>query len=544
MKTLLLITFTLLTEQFLYAQPLPQWSSSVATNFQSYFNDKPKLKLEPSGDLIVAGNTVAGVNGKDFLFIKYSPSGNIIWQRTFNGINNKDDELSDFVIDTIGNIIATGTSVVGSISQFAENRDILTVKYDSAGNFIWAKTYDGLANREDGAQSIALDSNGNSYVLGYTSVDTLDGDKIIIIKYNSIGDTVWTRMSSQTPTYIFQEKIKIINNELRVLAGYYTAAFPTVTNKYFIMKLDSNNNLLFSYIGVHPTSGSGSSFIDSFGNSYIGGGIAYKTTKINPNGTIAWTDSIPTNLPMNTSGDEVRTILVDSLQNVYTTGRHYGDDYGGSTYSNADILTIKYSPSGSKLWSKRYEYLSNNAADIANAITLDGNLNVYVAGESQRIVAGTDYDYVVVKYDLSGNEKGTIRYNDISDGNDAITSILVVDSLNIYLTGLTFENLLSNITTQKYSSLSGVGIIENNIGATTINAFPNPFTNTTTIIFSNTDNELFNFQLFSASGKNIENLKVRGDKIEISNSNIPAGLYTFKLFSDRRIYIGKLTKIK
>ncbi len=60
-----------------------------------------------------------------------------------------------------------------------------------------------------------------------------------------------------------------------------------------------------------------------------------------------------------------------------------------TTDSNQDILTIKYSSSGSLLWSKRYEYLSNNAANYQYFDKIQWDC----------------YDYVVVKR----NEKGTIR---------------------------------------------------------------------------------------------------------------------------------------
>jgi len=228
---------------------------------------------------------------------------------------------------------------------------------------------------------------------------------------------------------------------------------------------------------------------------------------------------------------------VDSLQNVYVTGRHYGDDFNGPTYSNADIMTVKYNSGGSQLWSKRYEYLGNNAADITNTITLDKNLNVYVAGESQKTVAGTNYDYIVVKYSNNGNEIGTIRYNDTTNGNAFITSIIVDDSSNIYVTG----SVSSSITTQKYSSVSGVGIFELNDKQISINAFPNPFTNITSIYFPNSDNATFDFQLSDFSGKIILKQKTKSDKIEVS-ADLTPGLYMFTLFSDKRGYNGKIIK--
>lgn len=534
MKTIILTTFSFLTTGLLLAQPIPQWSSSINTNFNLYIYDKPKIKFDNAGDLIVVGNIDNGATGKDILVLKYSPSGSILWQQIFNSIYNKDDEAIDFEVDVQNNILVTGKSNIDSV-----NADMITIKYDSNGNYKWINSFNGIANREDAGQSITIDPSGTSYLTGFTSADTFGHLKMVTTKINSGGNTIWTRIYGiDSLTSYLGEKIKIVNNEV-VILGWYVAN----VIGYVAVKLDTSGAVLHANEG-EITKGMSSFFIDNLGNFYLGAAAAFKITKINSNGTLAWSDATPTNLPSNTSGDEVRAIIVDSLQNVYITGRHYGDDYGGPTYSNADILTVKYSADGNKLWSKRYEYLSNNAADIANDITLDYDLNVYVAGQSQRTVAGTDYDYVVVKYDLNGNEKGTIRYNDSANGDDVITSIVVADSSNIYVTGVTFDNLLSSTTTQKYGAVSGVGIFEINLVPISLSAFPNPFSNTTSIHFPNIDKEVFNFNLFDNSGKIILNQKTKNDKVEISADNLPAGLYTFILLSDRKNYNGKIIKTK
>ena len=533
MKTIILTIFSFLTTGLLLAQPIPQWSSSINTNFNLYIYGNPKIKFDNAGDLIVVGNIDNGANGKDILLLKFSPSGSILWQQIFNSVYNKDDEAIDFEVDVQNNILVTGRSNIDSV-----NGDMITIKYNSNGDYKWMNSFNGIANRVDAGLSITIDPSGTSYVTGFTSIDTLDHRKMVTTKIDSGGNTIWTRYhGTDTLASYVGEKIKIVNNEI-VILGWYVA---NAISRYVAVKLDTSGAVLLSNEG-EITKGMSSFFIDNLGNFYFGAVVAFKITKINSDGTFAWSDTAPTNLPSNTSGDEVRAIIVDSLQNVYITGRHYGDDYGGPAYSNADILTIKYSASGNKIWSKRYEYLSNNAADIGNDITLDPDLNVYVAGQSERNL--TDYDYVVVKYDVNGNEKGTIRYNDSGSGDDVITSIVVADSSNIFVTGVTFDNLLSSTTTQKYGSVSGVGIFEINLVPISLSAFPNPFSNTTFIHFPNTDNDVFNFQLFDNSGKIILNQKTKDDKVEISADNLPAGLYTFILLSDRKNYNGKIIKTK
>lgn len=536
MKKNLLIVFAILTARFLSAQPLPQWSSSVSSNFANYTYDNPKMKMDNAGDLIVVAGIDNGVTKRDIVLIKYSPSGNIVWQQQFNGVNNKDDEATEFDIDSLNNIFITGSSQIDSL-----NYDLITLKYFPNGSFDWLNSFNGTGNTFDIGYSIAVDQTGNSYVTGYTSIDSSWNHKrLIISKIDSSGNTIWTYPYGSDSLAIYEgHKIRIFNNQIAIL-GRYTSTISYIS-KYVAMRLDTSGALVFANEGV-ITRGVSSYHIDNIGNFYFGAFASFKITKVNANGNFAWLDSIPTNLPSNVNGDELTAITSDTLQNIYVTGRHYGDDYGGPTYSNADILVIKYAPNGNQIWNKRYEYQSNNAADIGNDIFLDNAMNVYVAGQSGRDL--TDYDYVVIRYDSNGDEIGTIRYNDTLSGDDVITSILVEDSMNIYVTGVTYGSPLSSTTTQKYASVSGVGIFEINNTSLSINAFPNPFSDITTISFPNKDNENFSFQLYDYSGKIILEQKTSGNKIDISSDSLPIGLYTFKLLNDKKIYNGKIIKAK
>lgn len=117
-------------------------------------------------------------------------------------------------LDQNNNIYITGsfdgTAVFGENSSLARLTadsvsDIFIASYDSEGNLRWVKSAGGSEN--DTAQSIAVDSNGNSYITGfYTGNATFaKGDpnetqllasnsryqSIFLAKYNSIGDFLW-----------------------------------------------------------------------------------------------------------------------------------------------------------------------------------------------------------------------------------------------------------------------------------------------------------------------------------------------------------------
>ena len=535
MKHLLIVSWAILSTGLLYSQPLPDWSSSLTSGFDWYIHDKPMLKLDNSGGLILVGNTDTGTNGRDMLIVKYSSSGTIIWQQYFNGINNSDDVANDFEIDLHDNVIVTGSTRIDSADT-----DCITLKYSSNGTLLWTSTFNGIPNREDAAQAISLDHSGSSFITGYSSIDTLNHHQLYASRIDSSGNIIWNYVYGSDSLGVYHgERIKSHDNQISILGSY--VSYNTFTNKFLVIRLDSNGTEIFANEGVMNRPAS-VFYLDQFQNSYLGfgGWERFKTVKVNSSGIVAWSDTIGTNLPPNVTADQVRGIVVDSLQNVYVTGRHNGDDYGGPTSSNADIVTVKYDSIGNRSWVSRYEYQSNNAADIGNVIALDENLNVYVAGQSGVTLA--DYDYLVLKYDNNGNQIGSIRYNDMSGGDDVITSMVVSQDSSIYVTGLTFENSLSNTTTQKYSTVSGVGILESQAQAVSLNSFPNPFNTLTTIQFSNPNNQRFLFELTDLTGKLFLEMETTFDVIEISANNLETGIYFFTISSKSIHYTGKVIR--
>jgi hypothetical protein len=67
----------------------------------------------------------------------------------------------------------------------------------------------------------------------------------------------------------------------------------------------------------------------------------------------------------------------------------------GKIDSSSDYATIKYSPTGERLWAKRYDG-PGNGIDDASGIAVDSQVDVYVTGNSQG--AGSAGDYATIKY--------------------------------------------------------------------------------------------------------------------------------------------------
>jgi hypothetical protein len=91
----------------------------------------------------------------------YNSSGQQQWAVRYNGPNNTSDDASSVTADAAGSVYVTGASNSGGT-----NLDYLTIKYSSSGSLLWEQRYNGQGNGVDAALSICLDNSGNVSVTG------------------------------------------------------------------------------------------------------------------------------------------------------------------------------------------------------------------------------------------------------------------------------------------------------------------------------------------------------------------------------------------
>ncbi|RQW80412.1 MAG: T9SS C-terminal target domain-containing protein, partial [Geobacter sp.] len=104
----------------------------------------------------------------------------------------------------------------------------------------------------------------------------------------------------------------------------------------------------------------------------------------------------------------------------------------GANPSFDDYITIKYNNSLTFQWSKTYNGTANNT-DNALALVTDASGNVYVTGFSYW--TGQFYNYVTIKYNSNGDSLNAASYNGPLNNNDVPTSIGIDNANNIYVTG-------------------------------------------------------------------------------------------------------------
>jgi hypothetical protein len=157
--------------------------------------------------------------------------------------------------------------------------------------------------------------------------------------------------------------------------------------------------------------------------------------------------------------DEAFDIAVGADGSCAVTGRSFlaGQDFG--------FHTIKYSPTGTQMWSVRYDGPLGNAVDEGRAVGMDAAGNVYVTGPSYNGIppAGTDWDYVTIKYaSATGNVLWTRRHHGPGSYQDLPYDISVDPSGDVYVCGYSFHSrdqlnrLIPHAHVIKYDTLGNV----------------------------------------------------------------------------------------
>lgn len=124
--------------------------------------------------------------------------------------------------------------------------------------------------------------------------------------------------------------------------------------------------------------------------------------------------------------DDAMAMAIGPSGNIYVTGR------SGSDWTNTDILTIAYDPSGHELWISRYDG-TGNGEDYSLAIAVDSSEIVYVTGGSTNNMM--NLDYTTIAYDSSGTELWVATYDGPAKSNDIACAIAADNYGNVYITG-------------------------------------------------------------------------------------------------------------
>lgn len=356
----------------------------------------------------VAGDSSLDSWNNEIVTVKYDSSGNQLWAAK---IAADTGGVSGLQVDSAGNVCVAGTV----------NNDIVVIKYDEQGNQLWMQGYNGPDNANDGARGLAVDRQGNIYVTGWSGVYL--GSDIVTIKYDPSGNRLWVARTTGgygEPSAIAVDAAGNVLVTGHIQGGGVNAAYST-------LKYDTSGNPLWvsHYVGYGMANALA---LDTAGNVYVTGSRIYDRTrdamttiKYDASGRELWvSDSIPPR-----GINEGFAIAVDPSGNVYVAGssNYYGAD--------SEMLVLKYDLNGNQLWESNYS--TGGAYEQASALVLDSGGNIYVTGKTDG--GGTGSEYRTLKYQPDGTIVWTAAYNGTGNGNDAAAALAVDSSGNVYVTG-------------------------------------------------------------------------------------------------------------
>jgi hypothetical protein len=376
--------------------------------------------------------------GRDVFLSKFDANRNFQWTKTWGG--SGDERGESVAVDGSGNVYVAGPfrstvdfdpgiGVDNHTAPGVEN-DAFLCKFDTNGNFQWARTWGGTTGDE--AYSVAVDGFGNAYVGGDFSSATVDFDP---------GSGVDSHTNH----------------------GFFDA---------FLTKFASDGTFQWAktWGGEGYDDGPGVA-VDGLGNVYVGGMYASQTINFDPAGGsgglghqahdsgalvdvfLSKFDSSGNFQWVNTWGgqgtDEVgQTVTVDGANNVYVGGRFgcapcdfnpgAGTD-SQSSHGDLDAFVSKFDASGTFQWAKTW---GGTGWDAEGGLITDSSNNVYVTGIFANTVdfgsgSGVSshglWDAFLSKYDSNGNFLGAQTWG--SSGDDGGYRLARDAADNVYVAG-------------------------------------------------------------------------------------------------------------
>jgi hypothetical protein len=186
------------------------------------------IALDGQRNVYVAGFSDGGAASRsDETLIKYQQNGTELWVRREDGPAHSYDALLAIVLDSSANVYATGY-----ILTAGNGSDYSTLKFDSDGQLLWDRPYDGPAHGYDEGQAIVLDASGNVYVTGYSDGG---GDMVnydyATMKYDATGAEQWvTRYNGPGDNIDVAAGIALDRDSHVIVAGWSTGNAPPLVD--------------------------------------------------------------------------------------------------------------------------------------------------------------------------------------------------------------------------------------------------------------------------------------------------------------------------
>ena len=381
-----------------------------------------------------------------------------------------------------------------------ESADLLLIACKMQGDtlaVLWNYQWDGNSAYEE-LDGIESDTSG-IYIAGYTSPDTIDAHKDIVVKkldFNGaiIWDTVWigttNGLEGANGDMVTDENPRDIVSHYNEYPGRALLISFDKQNGNYLWDRKWDNSPLnpLYYDDFYGLAMSSDSFLYAVGPcDRLGNSCQQALVKYDRSGSLIWKQ-----LWGGSQYEYGRAILIDGDSIVYSAVNT--NSYGSG---KNDVALLKYDSSGnlldSAIWgSSKFEHVHD--------IAMFGN-NIYLVGQTDTIVQNTGI------------------------GSPEENSFLIKISKNNFLFPDTIPNIISSVSVTQNRKIANVKV------------YPNPSSDYITVELPNNNSENRKLTIYNSTGQLIKSIDINKNIVTINGKNITSGLYFYKIqnTTDKRL---------
>ncbi|MFL5765100.1 MAG: T9SS type A sorting domain-containing protein [Bacteroidia bacterium] len=346
------------------------------------------VKQLPSGSIYVLGNSDSSLYGmNDITLTKLDIHGNELWTRYYGTSNTE----NGFYLNTT----ADGSFVlVGETETAVNNLDVMYCKVDTNGTVIWNKSYATPVNET--ARYIEQTSDGG-YIIAGSQNDASGYYDMLALKLDANGDYIWSQTYGRTNND-YADMIHQVGTEY-ILTGD-TKSYGAGGYDVMLYQLDSMGIEVWSRTYGDPFQNGCQGLLLTSDGKYLSYGeteiytaspFEFYLEKIDTGGTSLWRKTFG-----GPGADALFSVREDSDGGFVCTG--YSNSYNGG--GPLDLVVLKTDSGGNFLWKQTY---GGSGIDIGYELIRDVNDNGFII--TGKTVDSTD-EYYLLKLDHFGTLSG------------------------------------------------------------------------------------------------------------------------------------------
>ncbi len=470
--------------------------------------------------------------------ICFAQTPDTTWTRIFGSSNNKYGYYAEQTNDG-------GFILVGYVDISGDD-EIWLIKTDANGDTLWTKTYGTY--RYDYASCVHQTSDGGYLIFGDTDSFYPTRWNGWLIKTDSYGDTLWTKVFTGPKFYFIRSGVELPSGNGYVFVGY-TKTSAAGPEDIWLVRTDMDGDTVWTRtfggsereIGLTVLRATdGDLVIGGDTESFSEGDFDAWVIRVNTSGNLVWSKSY---------GSTERDILYDMKQTDdggFIIAGHTESFGHMNNYTDAWLIRTDYN--GDTLWTKTW-----------GGETHDGAMSVVQTSDGGYVWTGYlnvstfNQDLWVLKIDGDGNTLWSKTYgatfNNIGRSiNKTIDGSLIIagnyysevtNTRDVWL--LNIDPDISNVEQDEQALIPETIILKQN--------YPNPFNPTTTIEFGIPESQFVILAVYNLLGEQVdlivnENLSAGSYRVSWDANNFPSGTYIYKLSTGQISQSKKMILLK